>query len=155
VSPDAAARIEYSVNGGSAWTTLENQATTIVGDAVWSASSANKSIALPAGALGQPDVRLRWYYDASSYYWFLDDISVNAALPPSTFLWTGAFGLSCSTCTNPNITPTAAGANNYSVAVTSSAGCTKTNSVTVSVNPLPGAITGNLSVCVGTTFALG
>ncbi len=153
-SPDAAATIQYSTDGGGTWTTLVEQAGTIVGDPSFIPGAPNTSITLPAGALGQSDVRLRWVYDASQYYWFLDNIKVDAQLPPSTFAWTGALGLSCTTCTSPTITPTSTGANNYSVTVTSSAGCATTNAVTVSVNPLPGAITGNLSPCVGTTFTL-
>jgi trimeric autotransporter adhesin len=153
-SPDAAATIQYSTDGGSSWTTLVEQAGTIVGSPSFTPGTPNTSITLPAGALGQSDVRLRWVYDASQYYWFLDNIKVDAQLPPSTFAWTGALGLSCTTCTSPTITPTSTGANNYSVTVTSSAGCSTTNSATVSVNPLPGSITGNLSPCVGTTFTL-
>jgi len=154
--PDVRARVEYSVNGG-AWTTLSDRGVspfTIVGSGVWSSSSPEATLALPPAALGQSDVRLRWYYDASQYYWYLDNIVVNAQLPASTYAWTGALGLSCTTCTNPTITPTSNGANNYSVTVTTSAGCTRTVGATVSVNPLPAAISGNLNVCVGTTFML-
>jgi trimeric autotransporter adhesin len=152
---DVAASIEYSVNGGTSWTSIIDQVGTVVGSGLWTSASPEGSFSLPAGAIGQPDVRLRWNYNGTQFYWFLDNISVTAMLPPSTFAWTGALGLSCTTCTNPTITPTSVGANNYSVTVTSSAGCTTTNGVTVNVNPLPGAITGNLAVCVGTTFTLG
>ncbi|MBX2905846.1 MAG: Ig-like domain-containing protein [Taibaiella sp.] len=155
-TPDVSARIEYSVNGG-AWTLLEEHGVSpfsSVGGGSWVSTSPETTISLPAGALGQSDVRLRWYYDASQYYWYLDNIVVNAQLPASTYSWTGALGLSCTTCTNPTITPTSTGANNYSITVTTSAGCTTTQGVTVSVNPLPAAISGNLNVCVGTTFTL-
>ncbi|MBX2907812.1 MAG: Ig-like domain-containing protein [Taibaiella sp.] len=155
--PDVSARIEYSVNGG-AWTLLEEHGMSpfsSVGSGAWSASTPETSISLPAPAIGQSDVRLRWKYDASQYYWYLDNISVTGQLPASTYAWTGTLGLSCTTCTNPTITPTSTGANNYSVTVTSNAGCTTTNPVVVNVNPLPGPVTGNLNVCVGTTFMLG
>lgn len=154
--PDVSARIQYSVNGGP-WTLLEEHGMSpfsSVGSGAWNAASPETSISLPAPAIGQSDVRVRWVYDASQYYWYLDNISVTGQLPASTFAWTGALGLSCTTCTNPTITPTSTGANNYSVTVTSSAGCVTTNGVVVNVNPLPGAVTGNLNVCVGTTFTL-
>jgi trimeric autotransporter adhesin len=154
-APDVNALIEYSINGSSTWTPILEQVNAFSGTGSWSATSPEMSIALPAGAIGQSDVRLRWNYQASSFYWFLDNIAVTALLPASTFAWTGALGLSCTTCTSPDITPTSTGANAYSITVTSSAGCTTTNGVTVSVNPLPGSITGNLNVCVGSTFMLG
>ncbi len=151
---DAAAKIEYSVNGGTSWTQIVDQVGSVVGSTSWVSTAPETTISLPAGAIGQPDVRLRWNYNGTQFYWFLDNISVTATLPPSTYAWTGAAGLSCTTCTTPTITPTSLGVNNYSVTVTSSAGCTTTNGVTVSVNPLPGTISGSLAICVGSSFAL-
>jgi len=153
VFPDVSARIEYSTDGGTTWVTMLEEGATIVGASSWGGAP-NTTIALPAGALGQADVKLRWYYDASQYYWFLDNIKVNADLPTPTYSWTGAPGLSCTACTSPTAAPVAIGNNTYSVTVTSSTGCIGTASASVSVNPLPAGISGNLAVCVGTTFML-
>ncbi len=145
--------IEYSVGGGP-WTTLASQVGDVIGSGAWSAGSPEFSLALPAGAIGQSDVRLRWNYNGASFWWYLDNISVSAALPASTYEWSGAFGLSCTTCTNPDVTPTGTGANTYNITVTSSAGCTTTGAATVNVNPLPNPISGNLNTCVGSTNML-
>jgi len=80
-----------------------------------------------------------------------------ASAAGATFSWSGisgATGLSCTSCAAPAITPASLGSNVYSVTATSSAGCTTTSGVTVSVNPLPAAITGSSNVCVGTSTLL-
>lgn len=156
---DDSIQVQYSVNGGTTWSVLYNQvynATLIAGAGgpSWSASTPDAIVNLPAAALNQSDVRLRWVYRGTTYGWAIDNISVNGALPPATFMWGGAAGLSCTACTSPTITPTSTGANNYNITATSFAGCTTTNTVTVNVNPLPTAITGNTSICVGTTATL-
>lgn len=154
-TPDEIVKIEYSIDGGTSWSLVADQLNSFAGSASWSTATADDAVmALPAGAIGQADVRLRFSYKASSFYWFIDNISVTASMPPSTYSWSGPSGLSCTTCTSPDITPTATGANIYSITVTTSAGCSSTSEATVNVNPLPAAISGNLSVCVGSTNSL-
>ncbi|MFC2176295.1 PKD domain-containing protein, partial [Bacteroidota bacterium] len=72
----------------------------------------------------------------------------------ATYAWTPATGLD-----NPNIaTPTANPANTtvYSLKVTSSNGCSDTDDLTLSVNPLPNVDAGaDGSLCQGETFQLG
>ena len=53
----------------------------------------------------------------------------------ATYAWTPSTGLSCTTCPNPvaNITTTTT----YTVTGTSSAGCVKSDQITVTINPLP------------------
>ncbi|MBX2905848.1 MAG: T9SS type A sorting domain-containing protein [Taibaiella sp.] len=153
IIPDVSARIDYSIDGGASWTTIVEQGATLMGASAWGGMP-NTTLALPAGALGQADVTLRWYYDASQYYWFLDNIKVNADLPAPTYTWSGGLGLSCTGCASPAATPTSIGENVYSVTATSSTGCIGTATASVSVNPLPGAITGNLSICAGSTSTL-
>jgi trimeric autotransporter adhesin len=83
--------------------------------------------------------------------------SFTAIAPGATFAWvgiSGASGLSCGTCASPTIMPSATGSNIYSVTATSSAGCTTTGGVTVSVDPLPSDISGSSNVCVGTSQTL-
>jgi hypothetical protein len=55
--------LQYSINGGSTWTTFNTWGTY--------GSPTEEKIALPAGALGQPNVMLRWKRYTSSYpYYF-------------------------------------------------------------------------------------
>lgn len=156
--PDVTASIEYSINGGSTWTLIDNQAGDVISDigddGNWSAASPEFSMPMPAGAMGQPDVKIRFVYTAQSLYWLIDNIKVKGTQPSSTFAWTGAAGLSCTSCPAPTITPTIAGSNSYNLAVTSSAGCVTNTPVTVSVNPLPTPIAGNLNVCDNGTSTL-
>jgi uncharacterized protein YjdB/subtilisin-like proprotein convertase family protein len=144
----ASAAIEYSLNGGpfQPWV---NQTDTTLGTDPFSAATPNFTMTLPAAAVGVPDVRLRWVYNATVVYWFIDNITVKGTLPTPTYAWTGTIGLSCSTCASVNITPAAVGSNVYSVVVTSVHGCNTGSPVTVSVNPLPATISGALSVCEG------
>ncbi len=154
-TPDIAASIEYSTDGGTVWTPIVNQALTTVADngadGNWDAADPEYSVALPAGAVGQSNVKLRWVYNAKSLYWLIDNISVKGVMPASTFAWSGASGLSCTTCPAPVITPTATGTNAYNVAVTTSAGCVTNVPVTVTTNALPPAISGDVTICENVT----
>ncbi len=155
VPPDVNVSVEYSTNGGASWSLLLDQTGIITAGAdPWNASAPNATIALPAAALGQNNVKLRWNYNGGSLYWFIDNISVQASLPPATYAWTGGSDLSCNTCASPVITPVTTGTHPYSVTATTSAGCVATSTATVSVNPLPAAITGTLVVCQGATTPL-
>ena len=154
-TPDIAMTIDYSTNGGSSWTTITDQTyLTINGGGTWSAASPQYSTALPAGALGQPNVMLRWNYFGSTFYWDVDNIRLTGTRPVS-YTWTGAAGLSCTTCASPTITPTVTGASIYTVAATFN-GCTGTTTLTASVNPVPSStgITHNNPICVGGTVTL-
>ncbi|MES2702488.1 MAG: Ig-like domain-containing protein [Bacteroidota bacterium] len=155
-SYDLNAQIDYSTDGGATWNLLYDYYNTTSGAATWSAATPTQSITLPAPALGQANVMLRWYYNSNwGFYWAVDNIKVNAAYA-TTYSWSGisgASGLSCTTCTTPTITPTATGANIYSVTATAN-GCSTTGGVTVSVNPTPAAIAGALNVCAGGTSSL-
>lgn len=80
--------LQYSINGGATWTTLKTWDTY--------GSPALESIALPAAALGQPSVILRWdRYSASYpyYYALVDNVNmvckrVGTSSPaPATSRW--------------------------------------------------------------------
>lgn len=71
----------------------------------------------------------------------------------STYVWSPAISLSCSTCANPTATPAAA--TTYSVMGTGANGCTDTAQVTVTVDPLPTVSAGpNQSICIGSSTQL-
>jgi trimeric autotransporter adhesin len=146
--------VEYSVNGGAWQTLVDYTGTPIIGDGTWSAASPEETLSLPAGAINQADVRIRWNYYGAFYAWFLDNVKVSASLPPATYTWTGGSDLSCTTCTNPTITPSASGANVYTVSAVSSASCISNGTVTINVNPLPSVFGGTLAVCQGLTTTL-
>jgi hypothetical protein len=155
-SYDAAAEIDYSTDGGTTWTLLYNYYNTTTGNTSWTVGTPDQTISLPAGALGQPNVKLRWYYNSTwGFYWVLDNVVVSvptSPLPSSAFTWTGisgASGLSCATCASPTITPTATGNNVYSVTATY-VGCTRTSGISITANQ-PGPILGNTPICMGSS----
>ncbi|WP_345084767.1 Ig-like domain-containing protein, partial [Nemorincola caseinilytica] len=158
-SPDNAASIEYSANGGP-WTQIVNQTPSpgIINDngndGNWSAANPEFNMALPAGALNVSDLKLRWVYNSQALYWLIDNITVTGVFPAPTLTWTGPGTIVCGSCATATVTPTATGTNNYNIAVTSSTGCITNTSVTVTANPLPAAISGNLTVCEGMSNTL-
>lgn len=150
---DTTVGVDYSIDGGTTWVPVFNQATVFAGALNWLSTSPNFTIALPPATLGQSDVRLRWiYYSAWGWHWAVDNIKVNA-VPDLTFSWvgvSGASGLSCSTCDTITITPAVGGINVYSV-TTAAGGCTTVGGLTISVTPLPNVydVTGGGSFCAG------
>jgi subtilisin-like proprotein convertase family protein len=158
ISSDPTVDVEYSTDGGTVWNTVLSQVDVTSGTGAWSASAPEVSIALPAGALGMPDVKLRWnYYSNYGLWWDIDNISVKATQPPADPTWAGvggATGLSCTTCASVDITPAVTGANVYAFTANTTSGCATTTNVTVSVNPLPAAIAGATEVCLGLTTTL-
>src|SRR3989344_661114 len=77
-----------------------------------------------------------------------------AAVAGNTYLWTPVTGLSSATAANPTVTITNPGSTaivtTYTVTTTNAAGCTSTDAVIVTVNPVP-IITAepNLAFCAG------
>jgi hypothetical protein len=68
--------LQYTTDGGSNWVTLKTWGTY--------GSPTTESIALPAEALGQPNVMLRWHRYASSYpyyYAVVDNVRLTGQLP--------------------------------------------------------------------------
>ncbi|MCX6257450.1 MAG: hypothetical protein NTW49_06080 [Bacteroidia bacterium] len=72
-----------------------------------------------------------------------------------TYIWTPSTGLSSAIISNPVASPIVT--TTYTLTETNTAtGCQKTNSVTVTVNPLPNATVGNnATICNGNSVALG
>ncbi len=67
--------------------------------------------------------------------------------PPLTYIWSPATGLSCTTCANP--VATLVGTTTYTVTVTDAAGCSKTATIRVSVDPVSGSVTSVNDTCFG------
>ena len=73
----------------------------------------------------------------------------------STYLWTPSTGLSSATVSNPTASPTATTVYTLTQTITAT-GCSKSASVTVSMNPSPAANAGSpVSLCAGSTATLG
>ncbi|MES2702330.1 MAG: T9SS type A sorting domain-containing protein [Bacteroidota bacterium] len=137
---DSSAAIQYSIDGGATWATILEQVGTTSGNQTWTAGVPDATLAIPAAAMGQPDVRIRWFYNSTwGWYWAVDNIVISGT-PTLTYTWTGiagASGLSCTSCASPTITPTATGMNVYSVSTTFM-GCTSpATGVTIDVTPGP------------------
>ena len=154
---DINVEVDYSIDGGTTWATVINEISS-GGDYndFWSVGSPNITTPLPTGALGQPNVMLRWYYNSFfGNQWIVDNV-VLTATPNLTYAWVGTadtIGISCASCASATITSTVVGTNVYTVTATG-IGCATTNNVTVSVNPVPLAITGTLNACIGNTSQL-
>ncbi|MEI7727628.1 MAG: hypothetical protein WCK09_21145, partial [Bacteroidota bacterium] len=78
-----------------------------------------------------------------------------AAVSGSSYSWTSDPAGFTSTLANPTVTPTVT--STYTVTETNTTtGCNKSNSVTVTVNPLPAAVAGDArSICLGASTTLG
>lgn len=72
----------------------------------------------------------------------------------TTYTWTPAATLSCSTCPSPIATPTTT--TTYTVTGTNAFGCSSTATATVTVNPLPSTLNAgaNQTICVGGSAVL-
>jgi gliding motility-associated-like protein len=83
-----------------------------------------------------------------------------ASVAGETYSWSPVTGLSSSTVSNPTVTLNNPGAtvitSTYTLTVTSSSGCVKTDQVVVTVNPIPVANAGaDASYCSGSSTTLG
>jgi len=146
---DTTVAVEYSTDG-TTWTPFLDQLGATAGFTSWLSTAPNTTIALPAGALGQPSVQLRWNYKSLwGWYWAVDNIKVTGT-PTLTYDWSGPAGLSCFTCDTVVITPAAFGTNTYTVSSTV-AGCAATSTIDIISNPLPlpFMVTGGGNYCAG------
>lgn len=148
---DSSVVVEYSTDGIT-WSTFFDQTGLPGGGPSWLSTTPSTTVALPAGAIGMPSVQLRWYLKSTwGFYWAIDNIAVNAT-PQLTFDWAGPGALSCTTCDTVMVTPSAIGANVYTVSSTV-AGCTVNTTATVTLNALPTVfnVTGGGAYCAGGT----
>ena len=167
LSPDIA-RVEYSTDGGTVWTSTGFDLTATTPAQTWVAGAiqtTSASVNLPAGALNQANVRIRFFYQYDySYYWMIDNVSITANDFVS-YRWsdnTGFGGIPAPQQTySPSnasavVTPTQGGPITYTVQVTNSVGCNAfvsgTHSFNVSDIVVAAASTGPQRV--GTTLTL-
>jgi hypothetical protein len=147
------ATVEYSTNG-STWTAL---ATYTADQGSTSDVQPYTSLALPAGALNQPSVQVRFRYAATNdFFWNIDNVGVTGTRPESpTYTVSPTTGASVSGST---ITFSPTSTTSYSVTATypSSAGCpSPATPITITVNPLATANAGTApaKVCAGYTYS--
>ena len=153
---DVNASIQYSINGGSTWTTIVNQVSGAanVGTSSWIVGSPTTTLTLPAGALNQTSVLLRWYYQSTfGFYWTVDNIILQGIIAPSVTLTDPTPGGSWSSITGSvaSITTStgqvfAVGAGTSNISYSTACGAVGT---TITVNPVPGAISGTTLLCAG------
>lgn len=163
------ARLDYSTDNGVTWTPTTFSLTATTPAQTWTATSIavqNASVALPAGALNQANVRVRFFYTYSySYYWMIDDFSVTS--PDAVrYRWssTSPFAgipLAAQSPATSNAsmvaTPTQGGTVTYTVDVTNSQGCAAiaTASHTANVSDLQVGASNSGPQRVGTNLIIG
>jgi gliding motility-associated-like protein len=69
-----------------------------------------------------------------------------------SYVWASSFGLSCYSCTSPVASPTVTTV--YTVTGTAANGCQNSDTVRVTVNPLPAVSAGSADICIGSGITL-
>ncbi len=141
-----AATIQYSTDGGLTWSANVVSYTATTPTQTWNAASIQTeaaSIALPAGANNQPNVKVRFTCDYDwDYYWMIDNIEV---VVPSTveYRWSSAFAFAGIPAPSQSYsganatmvaTPSQGSAITYEVQVRNSTGCVAASTLTHSAN---------------------
>jgi len=82
-------------------------------------------------------------------------ISIGAAsVSGSTYSWVSSPAGFTSTSSNPNVSPAAT--TSYTITETNTNGCLKSNTITVTINPLPNAsVVSNTAICTGNSLSIG
>lgn len=149
------ARVESSIDGGTTWVTQLTQ--------VASQGAANNFVQTTvnlSSLLGNPNVLLRFYFDATyDYGWAVDNVKITGTLAlevswsPATELYFDAAGSTPYIAGTPTATvyakPTAT--RTYTGTALGSNGCSTSNTsvITVLPNVTPGTLTGNQTICSG------
>ena len=143
------ASVQYSTNGGTVWTDIQDYSSTV--GTVGGFAQAN--IVLPAGALNQANVKIRFKYLADwGYFWAIDNVSISGDMlqtitwSPITNLFTNAAATVPYTAgTNAStvyVLPTSVAPLTYvATASNGSTGCIKTASITLRDAVLPVVLT--------------
>jgi len=166
-SGDVDANVEISTDGGTTWTTLVNYVSGAANIGT-STSFVTETISLSAYA-GYSNCKIRFYYNSTwGYFWAIDNVSITgtpgAIAPPtwtpSTYLYhNSSFTtpyVTGDTATTVYVHPTTVSSPttiNYIATVTNGT-CTSSDTSVVTINPGVPAITGNDTICIGTTTTL-
>ena len=134
------AKVDYSTDG-TTWTNLK----TYTADAGSVGAFVQDNVVLPAGALNQASVYIRFKYDAGwDYFWGIDNVSITgtASAPftwtPTTDLYTDAAATIAFTGGNATTLYSKPLSDvTYTVTATSGSSCTTTGISALTVNPLP------------------
>jgi gliding motility-associated-like protein len=141
--------VQYSTNGGTVWTDIQDYSSTV--GTVNGFVQAN--IVLPAGALNQANVKIRFKYLADwGYFWAIDNVTISGDMlqtitwSPITNLFTNAAATVPYTAgTNAStvyVLPTSVAPLTYvATASNGSTGCIKTASITLRDAVAPVAVT--------------
>lgn len=155
------AKVEYSVDGGSSWAVLANYTS----DLGTSTGFVQQTIALPAGALNQANVKVRFnYFDSYGWYWAVDNVLISGTQvfpitwSPVTNLYTDA-AATVPYVANANsatvyVKSAQAGSQTYTATSTSIFGCVRTATVPVVIIGLPTVVTNAVTVCSPSTVDL-
>ncbi len=141
--------VQYSTNGGTVWTDLQAYSSTVgtVGGFV------QANIVLPAGALNQANVKIRFKYLADwGYFWAIDNVSISGDMlqtitwsPPTNLFTNAAATVPYTANTNAStvyVLPTSVAPLTYvATASNGSTGCFKTASITLRDAVLPVVLT--------------
>lgn len=146
-------QVQVSPNNGSTWTTIQ----TYIATQGTTSNFANVNLNLSA-YLGNPTLKIRFNYDSNwGYAWALDNVVVSGTLS-AALTWSPVTGLySNATATIPYVANTPVSVVyakptstiTYSATLTGSNGCTRSNTTTITVNPLTvsGTISSNQTIC--------
>ncbi len=145
---DIFAGVEYSTNG-TTWTTLVSYTST---QGTATGVQTATTVALPAGALGQASVQIRFRYQSNDgYYWAIDNVGVTGTLNeaptfavtvagnPTTTAAVSGGNITASVYTaNITFNPTTTTTYNVTATYPSSSGCPSVATpITITVRPLP------------------
>jgi hypothetical protein len=134
------ATVDYSINGGTTWVTIQSYTTTQ--GAITAFASA--SLALPAAALNQPNVQIRFKYnDSYGWFWAVDNVKISGT-QVATMVWsptTNLYSDAAATIpyTGSNVTTvyvkssTSVPTTNYTASATSALGCIRTATIPVTI----------------------
>lgn len=138
-SPETAT-VDYSINGGATWVNIQTYTTT----QGTSTGFVNENLPLPAGALNQASVQIRFnYIDSYGYYWAIDNVSISGTQvatmvwSPRTNLYSDAAATVPYTGGNASTvyvkSSTGAATTTYTATATSALGCARTATVPVTI----------------------
>jgi len=138
--------VQYSLDGGVTWANI-NQFTSSQGT---STGFVNANLALPAGALNQATVQIRFQHSVVwGYRWAIDNVSItgtqsqSVTWTPITNLYTNAAATIPYTANTTSATvyykPTVDGTAQFTATSTTLQGCFTTQNVSIITNPTPAA----------------